>query len=604
MKEAIVSLKDGINSVDYVSGVAAAVSDSELAIIDPTTSSLIARHSIQHSSPLTCVALLSSTHAVVAGQMLSLVDLSSGLVLRNYTGHSTSVTCAATLPDDRLITAASDKFLSVWDMSIELTTQSRKRRRKAASSSALHTLIAPAPVSSLTVSSLESLTIAAVCTSCGVAVWTDYQVQDTPTTPSFIVRLPDSAPPLPLFDATFVKTGKLAIFYGNAYSPSVYSTKTGYDTDQELPLVSHNVLMENAMANPLKKEQAKLDLVDKIVSAEVSNSNTQPVRRKANGAVDDDDDHSQEDGDKIEAEIDLEPTVEEKLASLGIRRDPTSARSSALPEELLVVGKMDSRVSVLLQAIRSKDPVLFDNCVQSVSDREIIRQTVDLVPGSVAAEELIAMLVRRLQNFPRRADSLIPWIREVLIEHASALISQPKNEVLNELLGIIDNRTRSLEALSRLEGRLELVIGQVQRLKKAQGPRAEYAIPDAEYTEERRKEEEEDEEQDEMQNSDEESEDGDDSEDDDSDNDGSDEDEEDAGDVENKEKSEESKILSSSDESSGEEDGDGDQGMAEVPANGVRKAAKSHSKDGSRMNGTLSDHSSDSESEESSDDGD
>ena len=483
MRDVVLTLDQQVNSVDYAVDIAAAVSESQLAIIDPIKAVVLARHTIRHASPLTHVTILSSSHAIVASQLLSLVELSSGAILRNYTGHTTSVSSAALLPDDKLITASSDKFLSVWDTTMESATPSRKRRRKATFSSAVHTLIAPAPVSSVAVSSMDGVTVAAVCNSAGVAVWRDYQVEDNPTPASFVVRLPGNAPADSLFDATFIKTGRLCIVYGNTHSPSIYSTRTDHEADQELPSFTSNVLMDDAVIKPMRKEQAKLDLIENVATAHVAASSTKPVRRKANGTLTSEEEGVEEKAERIEEELQLEPTLEEKLANLGIRRDANSGKSAVLEDDLLSGRRLDSRVSIMLQAIRSKDPTLFDTCVESVSNMRAIQETVDLIPAGIASEDLISMLVKRLQMAPRRADKLIPWIRAVLMEHASALISQPKNDALVELLGIIEARTRSLEALSRLEGRLELVMGQVRRLRKSQRAKAEVGVPDAEYTE-------------------------------------------------------------------------------------------------------------------------
>lgn len=488
----IATLSASVASVDYLPEVAVAVTASELAVFDPTSKALLATHNIRHASPLTCVALISQTHAVVASQLLSLVDLNTGAILRTYTGHKTPISVAARLPEQRLVTAASDKFLSVWDVNPNNNPPSRKRRRKT-SSTPHHTLIAPAPITALAVDNTdqEAITIAAVCTSSCVAIWRNYTHSTQPATPSLVVRTKEQSPEPSIFTSTFAKPRVLSLLYGNPFDPSLHSVDIEADSDLVLPPVSHHILANGANVKPVDDAQAKLDFVEKSVALESSHLRAAPERRKPNGVLRGG--PSEEDGtldqDEEEEDLNAEPTLQDKLAALGVSKPDGDTDADELsvgvsrPQSFLEPTRIDSRASVLLQAIRSKDSQLFDTCIRNTDDQAIVQRTLELIPASVATTDLFNMLTNRLQRYPRRAQNLIVWIREILMCHASAFIGQERHPALETILTVIDSRTRAFEAMMRLEGRLELIVGQATRIQHFENTDLENAVPRAKYTE-------------------------------------------------------------------------------------------------------------------------
>ncbi|CDF39826.1 unnamed protein product [Chondrus crispus] len=196
----------------------------------------------------------------------------------------------------------------------------------------------------------------------------------------------------------------------------------------------------------------------------------------------------------VDVDEDEEPSIQQKLVALGISQgDGDFGASKAFPNASGEKSILGSRANVLMQAIRAQDQSLFDDTIEKMRDVKLIRTTVERLPQSVAAGDLLDMLVDRLQRFPTKAETLARWIREVLMEHTGALMSQQRNKALVALVEIVKERTQALEGLSRLQGRLELVLTRADKLKRAGRTMTGDAEPKAQYEEEEGSEDESDE---------------------------------------------------------------------------------------------------------------
>lgn len=123
--------------------------------------------------------------------------------------------------------------------------------------------------------------------------------------------------------------------------------------------------------------------------------------------------------------------------------------------------KADTVRSALVQALHSNDQALLESCLQ-VNDAQVINKTIQILPPQYVVTFMKA-IVDRLQLKPARAASLILWIKYLLYNHASYLVSLP-NLVnhLSTLYLAIDSRLSSYKKLVKLSGRLDLVLSQVK----------------------------------------------------------------------------------------------------------------------------------------------
>ncbi|EQC42619.1 hypothetical protein SDRG_00348 [Saprolegnia diclina VS20] len=119
-----------------------------------------------------------------------------------------------------------------------------------------------------------------------------------------------------------------------------------------------------------------------------------------------------------------------------------------------------SLVSVLEQALQSKDNVLLENCLR-VHDLKVIDETCRrLSPTKVFP--FVLLLVEKLEKRPTRGATLCLWIKYLLLNHTAYLMTVP--DVVDKLSGLyqaLDARLTVFPQLHKLNGRLNLVLGQI-----------------------------------------------------------------------------------------------------------------------------------------------
>ncbi|KAJ1345033.1 hypothetical protein BSLG_000548 [Batrachochytrium salamandrivorans] len=115
---------------------------------------------------------------------------------------------------------------------------------------------------------------------------------------------------------------------------------------------------------------------------------------------------------------------------------------------------------MLSQAIQSGDIQMLEKALE-IQDKKMIFATVKrLSPTQVIA--LLDLIVVRLQRRPARAVFLIEWVRSVLILHSAYLLSVPNLSLrLGSLYRTLDTRHQALSKLTRLFGRLDLAVSQI-----------------------------------------------------------------------------------------------------------------------------------------------
>lgn len=119
-----------------------------------------------------------------------------------------------------------------------------------------------------------------------------------------------------------------------------------------------------------------------------------------------------------------------------------------------------SLTTVLTQALRTDDVDLLESCL-ATSDSTVIRNTVEGIDSTLAGT-LLTKLAARLYRKPGRAGSLMSWVQWTLIAHGGALASQPKVVAgLGGLQKVLAERSKGLNSLLALKGKLDLLEGQM-----------------------------------------------------------------------------------------------------------------------------------------------
>ena len=146
---------------------------------------------------------------------------------------------------------------------------------------------------------------------------------------------------------------------------------------------------------------------------------------------------------------------EDKATTLGkaIASEDSSSAKPARPTT-------DSVARMLAQAVRSQDRQLLED-VLSTGKEVVIRNTLKKLPVELVVP-FLGELVKRIQTKPSRTTDLLPWLRICLIVHVVYLASVPDiAERLGNLYELIEIRQATLPQLSRLHGRLDLLVSQL-----------------------------------------------------------------------------------------------------------------------------------------------
>lgn len=156
-----------------------------------------------------------------------------------------------------------------------------------------------------------------------------------------------------------------------------------------------------------------------------------------------------------------EQTLQEKLDALKMV-DMTIATKSTSASKRAAAPKADSLQQMLVQALRTQDRQLLEECL-AVGDARVIQNTVQRLPPSFVLT-LLKELVQRFQSRPGRGRALARWIRAMLMFHMSYLMTVPSlADELGALYQMVDERLAHFKKLLRLQGRLDVIDHQVRQ---------------------------------------------------------------------------------------------------------------------------------------------
>ncbi|KAI1653714.1 NUC189-domain-containing protein [Daldinia decipiens] len=145
----------------------------------------------------------------------------------------------------------------------------------------------------------------------------------------------------------------------------------------------------------------------------------------------------------------------------------TQPNAVAAPGRSLAPPSLSSLGTVLSQALRTDDADLLESCLH-VSDLNTVRQTIQRLDSTLAGT-LLMKLATRMHRRPGRAGSLMTWVQWTLIVHGGALATQPGlAKKLSELHRVLEERSRGLNSLLALKGKLDLLEAQMEFRRIAQ----------------------------------------------------------------------------------------------------------------------------------------
>jgi U3 small nucleolar RNA-associated protein 5 len=119
-----------------------------------------------------------------------------------------------------------------------------------------------------------------------------------------------------------------------------------------------------------------------------------------------------------------------------------------------------SLVTVLEQALQTKDNLMLENVLR-IYDFKVIDETCRrLSPTKVFS--FLFLLVEKFEKRPMRGANLCVWIKFLLMNHTAYLMTAPDViQKLSALYQSFDARLKVFPQLHKLNGRLNLVLGQI-----------------------------------------------------------------------------------------------------------------------------------------------
>ncbi|XP_067627144.1 WD repeat-containing protein 43 [Eurosta solidaginis] len=149
----------------------------------------------------------------------------------------------------------------------------------------------------------------------------------------------------------------------------------------------------------------------------------------------------------------VEMPMESRLQNLNLNAPPGSGAPQA-----------QSKVQLLVQALHSKDNVLLCSVLHT-HDIKTIQLTLHKLPVQYVGP-LVNELTQFMQQKRMNVEYAVDWLKVLVQTHSSQLMALGSEDLLSKFgpcIGLIEHRVNCLNELTKIHGRLELLINQIKR---------------------------------------------------------------------------------------------------------------------------------------------
>ncbi|KAL6203788.1 hypothetical protein ACLB2K_027487 [Fragaria x ananassa] len=152
-----------------------------------------------------------------------------------------------------------------------------------------------------------------------------------------------------------------------------------------------------------------------------------------------------------------EPTMGEKLASLNIVPDDRMESPNKQGCSLHAKPPSADSVHILLkQALHADDRALLLECLYTQDEKVIAKSVSQLNPAGVM--KLLQSLISLVESRGAILACALPWLRSLLLQHASGIVSQESSlSALNSLYQLIESRVSTFSSAVQLSSVLDLL---------------------------------------------------------------------------------------------------------------------------------------------------
>lgn len=139
----------------------------------------------------------------------------------------------------------------------------------------------------------------------------------------------------------------------------------------------------------------------------------------------------------------------------------SKSQTLSYPQNSIQAPSGASLGTVLTQALKTNDVALLESCLHT-TDLSTIRATIQRLDSPLAAI-LLQKLAERLHRRPGRAGSLMVWVQWSMITHGGYLATQRGLiKKLSEVNRVLDERSKALQHLLSLKGKLDMLDAQIE----------------------------------------------------------------------------------------------------------------------------------------------
>ncbi|GMH15386.1 hypothetical protein Nepgr_017227 [Nepenthes gracilis] len=151
---------------------------------------------------------------------------------------------------------------------------------------------------------------------------------------------------------------------------------------------------------------------------------------------------------------DNEPTIAEKLSVVDLTNNGTAEVQEMQEPTLTQLPSADSVIVLLKQALHADDRGVLLDCLYN-QDEKVIANSISLLnPADIF--KLLDSLIFIVQSRGAVLVCALPWLRSLLLQHASRIMSQESSLVaLNSLYQLIESRVSTFGPASRLSSYLD-----------------------------------------------------------------------------------------------------------------------------------------------------
>ncbi|XP_053966510.1 WD repeat-containing protein 43 [Anastrepha ludens] len=399
--------------------------------------------SVGTEKPYSIVYSKISKNLVVGGRQIKVFSTASQELVQTFTGHTSDINLMSSLELDESIeyvlsTSRMERIICLWKIG-------KKGRNKSATCTLLMEDVAHCLTSH--VDNDRNLRVASVTRSGVIHVYliaVENIKAEKPIKPKLTIEIAsDSATviaPIPAFSVSLRHSAhpqELIFGYGNSSFLVFERLKPNFAEKLQVLIRADPKLLyltQGKLSRKDGKSGGALKTLTPIVNeAKVDYKSAVTVSKKKMKAV--------------------EMPMESRLQNLNL---------NALPGG--VAPQAQSKVQLLVQALHSKDNTLLRSVLHT-HDTKTIQLTLHKLPVPYVGP-LVNELTQFMQQKRMNVEYAVDWLKILVQTHSSQLMALGSEDLLNKFgpcIGIIEHRVNCLKELSKVAGRLDLLINQIKR---------------------------------------------------------------------------------------------------------------------------------------------